>query len=166
MTTEELMEYARENRRRTRNLHDGHPLLPLRPKGPVGQPAYRGVEDRWDAIIGGYGYLAVGGGQLIVFLAFKSAKGVRRSVEQLLALGGITTQLGDSEISAVVPDDQIDEAAGLIRAYRLRPGNVANLRSMAKASPPVDGLRQPKESGTGPPKNSGPKQMLMGDWAA
>ncbi len=125
----DLITHARKHRYRIRNLHDGGSVPPARrmkAKGevPVAQSGYVGREDRHDTIVGYDGYLSDegDGGQLSVYLCYKSARGVVRAEQRLKAMGGTVEQIGDAEISGTVPVGQIDEALKLIRASKLKPG--------------------------------------------
>ncbi len=118
----DLVSYAREHRLRTRNLHDGAPVPPMRrPRGssPV---AYRSVDDRDDAIIGRYGYISQGLTRLEVYMAFGSHKGVRVYRERLQAAGATIMQEGDTELGAWAPFERIDEMVKLIAPYHRNPG--------------------------------------------
>lgn len=55
----DLMDYAKRHRLRTRNLHDGRPLHPLRvpPRGRGKSDGHIGKEDRMDVIIARHGYI-------------------------------------------------------------------------------------------------------------
>ena len=101
-----LTAYARKNRYRVRNLHDGDPVPPARrtrPKGdsPAAQAGFIGKEDRYDAIVGYDGYVTdEGNGQLGIYLTYGSAKGVNRAEARIRALGGtVVLARGSSGIS-------------------------------------------------------------------
>ncbi len=130
----DLTGYAKKHRYRLRNLHDGGPVPPAKPVRGSGRPtAYVGAEDRMDAIVGYRGYVATDGNELSVCLFYGSAKGVNRAVSRLEAIGGRIDQLGDTEVGAIVPAQQIDEVLKLIRvskvANRNPGGNPESLRA-------------------------------------
>ncbi|UCE61393.1 MAG: hypothetical protein JSU63_06520, partial [Phycisphaerales bacterium] len=73
----DLLAYAREHRYRVRNLHDGKPVPPAMPKkSSRDKVGYVGDLDRWDAIVGHRGYVAMDGGQLTISVFYKSPQGV------------------------------------------------------------------------------------------
>ncbi len=133
----DLIEFAREHRYRTRNLHDGQPVPPARrikPKGetPAAQAGYIGDEDRIDAIVGFQGYVADEGepGMLGIYLHHKNGIGVKRSSARIKAMGGRVDQVGDTEVAGAIPVEQLEGALALIRVSRLPTGN-------RNAKPPV-----------------------------
>ena len=82
----DLVAYARKHRYRLRNLHDGGPVPPALPKkSDTHRLGYVGAVDRWDAIVGHNGYVAMDGDRLSVFVEYKSANGVNRAVTRLQA---------------------------------------------------------------------------------
>ena len=84
----DLVPYAREHRHRLRNLHDGGPVPPAIWRPPKGhRPVYTGAEDRWDAIVGRSGYVAMDGERLTVTLEYKTGRGVKRALIRLEAMG-------------------------------------------------------------------------------
>jgi len=68
----DLMAYAKKNRLRTRNLHDGYPVPPVRLKEKVGTQAGYWGDDRYDVIVGKNGYIARDGDKLFIVLFYKS----------------------------------------------------------------------------------------------
>ena len=83
----DLVAYARKHRYRLRNLHDGGPVPPAIWKPPKGyRPVCTGDEDRFDAIVGYDGYVAMDGDELTICLFYKSANGVKRAISRLQAL--------------------------------------------------------------------------------
>jgi hypothetical protein len=119
----DLIEYARRNRFRIRNLHDGSPVPPARRSGKSTKTGCIGPVDRWDVIVGQRGYLATENGGLSVFQFFNSARGVSGAKSAIEALDGQVTQEGDSELAASLPMGALDEALKLIRVSKLHPGN-------------------------------------------
>ena len=119
----DLLAYARKHRYRLRNLHDGGPVPPAIWKPPKGyRPVYTGAEDRFDAIVGRDGYVAMDGDELTVCLFYRSTKGVKSAKTRLEAMGGRIDQEGDTELGATVPVEQIAEVLKLIKVSRLKPG--------------------------------------------
>ena len=128
-TSFDLAAYARMNRYRMRNLHDGRPVPPAIQKGPCDKTrGYWGQDDRCDAIVGHHGYVAMDGDTLSIFLFYKSAKGVNRALSQLEAMDARIDQEGDMEVCATVSVEQIEEALKLIKVSKLRPGDVSRFR--------------------------------------
>ncbi|MGB2985839.1 MAG: hypothetical protein WBE26_08145 [Phycisphaerae bacterium] len=128
----DLIGYARMHRYRVRNLHDGGPVPPARWRHPRWhKPAtagHIGEDDRWDAIVGQHGYVAMDGNNLSVCLFYKSAKGVNRVLVRLKAMSGQIDQVGDTELGATVPGDRIEEVLKLIRVSRLPPGDAGRFK--------------------------------------
>ena len=115
-----LTEYARSHRYRLRNLHDGGPVPPAIWKPPKGyRPVCTGDEDRWDAIVGYDGYVAMDGDELSVCLFYKSARGVKSAESRLKVMGGQIDQVGDTELGATVHVEQIEEVLKLIRVSKV-----------------------------------------------
>ena len=130
----DLVAYAREHRYRLRNLHDGGPVPPAIWKPPKGyKPVYTGAEDRFDAIVGYDGYVAMDGDELSVCLFYRSTKGVNRAITRLKAMGGRMDQEGDTEVGATVPVSQIEEVLRLIKVSKLQPGDASRFRSHTDA---------------------------------
>lgn len=93
--------YARKRRYRLRNLHDGGAVPPARRrKSDPGGVGYTGQADRWDAIVGYDGYVAMDGDCLSIFLAYKTGKGVNRAIAKLEAMDARVDQVGDTEVDA------------------------------------------------------------------
>lgn len=125
----DLITFARKNRYRIRNLHDGGMVPPARhtkPKGdlPTAQVGFIGRDDRCDVIVGYDGYiLDEGNGRLGVYLCYKSSRGVKRAQDRIGALAGSVTQVGDTEIVGNVPVSRIKDAVKLIRVSKLAMRN-------------------------------------------
>lgn len=119
----DLMDYAREHRLRTRNLHDGHPVPPARlmPKHRIGErTGYIGESDRLDAIVGYCGSLTDEERQgLGVHLHYKTSKGVRIGIRKILEVGGTVHQVGDFEVTGYISWDCIEDALRIIRVSKL-----------------------------------------------
>ena len=127
--TFDLVAYAKKHRYRMRNLHDGGPVPPAIWKPPKGgYPSWRGAAERMDAIVGRRGYVAMDGDKLSVCLFYRSAKGVKRAVERLEAIGGQIDQVGDMEMGATAPAEHIDELMRLIIVSKLHPGDASRLK--------------------------------------
>ena len=125
----DLTAYAHKHRYRLRNIHDGDPVPPARrmkPKGdlPAGHWGYVGQDDRQDAIVGRNGYIAFEGepGRLEICMFFKSNRGVYLAQARILDMGGNVEQMGDGEITGVVPIESIEQALQLISVSKLKPG--------------------------------------------
>ncbi len=119
--TFDLMTYADEHRCRTRNLHDGRPLHPLRvPVRRRGRsPGYVGDEDRMDAIICRHGYACTeGNGRIGWYLFAGSAKGIKRWLPKLIAAGVVVEQEGDREAAGDAPVGSIDEILKVLQPYQ------------------------------------------------
>ena len=125
----DLVAYARKHRYRVRNLHDGGPVPPARWRHPKGhKPAtagHIGEDDRWDAIVGQHGYVAMDGNKLSVCLFYKSAKGVNRVLVRLKAMDARIAQVGDTELGATVPAQRMEEVLKLIRVSKVPLTNPA-----------------------------------------
>ncbi len=123
----DLMDYARKHRLRTRNLHDGHPVPQARlmPKQLAGERmGYIGESDRLDAIVGYCGALTEEGRQgLVVYLHYKTSKGVGIGIRKILEVGGTIHQVGDFEVMGYIPWERIEDALELIRVSRLAMRN-------------------------------------------
>ena len=104
----DLLAYAAERRLRTRNLHDGGPVPPTRPRRTTGgpaKPAYRGRNERQDVVICRNGYVALESGRkrLSVAVLCRSRRGVRRCLPALQAAGFVAVQIGDTEAAGSAP---------------------------------------------------------------
>jgi hypothetical protein len=119
----DLMDYARRHRLRTRNLHDGRLLHPLRvpPSGRGRSEGHVGKEDRMDVIIAEHGYVCDEGdpGRIGWYLFAGSAKGINRWLPKLEALGAVVEQEGDCECAGHAPIEQIDAILEVLKPYRL-----------------------------------------------
>ncbi|MEE9597953.1 MAG: hypothetical protein V3V96_14365 [Acidiferrobacterales bacterium] len=127
----DLIEYAKRHRYRLRNLNDGEPVPPARrKKAHGGIPAYRGEDDRDNAIVGHAGYVADDGepGLLSIFLSYKTPNGLNRIIPRVKALGGRIKQLGDTELTATFPTERLLSALQIIKVCKLPPpGDPQNL---------------------------------------
>lgn len=121
-TAFDLVAYANQHRYRLRNLHDGNSVPPAISRKPCG--GYPG-EERWDAIVGHSGYVAMNGNKLTVVLFYKSGKGVKRAIARLEEMGGQLDQVGDIEIGATTPTDRIEDVLRLIKVSKLQSGDVS-----------------------------------------
>lgn len=133
----DLAKYARQNRYRVRNLHDGEPVPPARRRKSNGRRvAYVSATDRLDVIVGYDGYLVDEGEpcRLGVYMTFKSARGVKRTQARLEAMGGTVKQVGDIEIAGTVPVERIEDALKLIRVSKLPPGASAKRMKAVRAA--------------------------------
>jgi len=120
--TFDLMTYADRHRYRTRNLHDGRPLHPLRvPVRHRGRSSgYAGDDDRMDAIICRHGYVCIESNRRIGWYLFAgSAKGINRWLPKLEALGAVVEQEGDQEAAGHASVEQIDAILEVLKPYRL-----------------------------------------------
>ncbi|UCC31705.1 MAG: hypothetical protein JSU86_05375 [Phycisphaerales bacterium] len=125
----DLVEYARKHRYRVRNLHDGGPVVPARWKPPQGyRPAYVGKDDRWDAIVGRSGYVALDGCDLSIFVFYKSNRGVTSAMAKLKTIGARIDQIGDTEIGAVASVERIEEVLRLVKVSKLRRGDAQRFK--------------------------------------
>ena len=138
----DLMEYAKRHRLRTRNLHDGRPLHPLRvpPSGRGRSEGYIGKEDRMDVIIGHRGYVCDEGelGRIGWYLFAGSAKGINRWLPKLEALGAVVEQEGDSEAAGHASVEQIDGILEVLKPYRRQPENAGSIRPGTRMGARID----------------------------
>ena len=126
----DLVSYARKRRYRLRNLHDGYLVPPAICREPCDRArGYWGKDDRWDAIVGHRGYVAMDGDKLSVALFYDSPYGVSVVLPRLEALGASVDQLGDMEVGATAPVEQIEQVLKLIKVSKLRPGDVRRFSS-------------------------------------
>ena len=124
----DLRAYARRHRYRLRNLHDGAPVPPARSSGKPSRPVYTGEHDRWDAIVGKCGYVAMDGDRLSVFAQFGSVRAKTAGMRKLVDAGMTITQEGDTEVGGLAAVACIEPVLAVIRVSRLRPG-AADFRS-------------------------------------
>lgn len=127
----DLMEYARQRRYRTRNLHDGEPVPPTKRPKYSGMPAFIG-DDRLDAIIGRYGYVSQVGerdGRLGFVLLLKKRAAMMERLRKLQGLDAEVTQEGDTEAAGNFPDCCVDEVMPLIGVYKLQFAGTPPIRS-------------------------------------
>ena len=131
----DLIAYARKHRYRIRNLHDGGPVPPAMPsKGLRRSIGYTSELDRWDAIVGRQGYVGMDGNRLTVCLFYRSSQGVAVATASLQAMGGRIEQVGDTEVSAMVLPERIEEVLKLIKVSKRRPGDVLRFRAHTEAA--------------------------------
>jgi hypothetical protein len=118
----DLLAYAEEHGYRVRNLHDGHPVPPVRPPyhGRRGRFAgYLGADDREDAIVCRHGYVADDGdGRIGWFLFAPTTRSMRAKLRKLEGLGVDVVQEGDSEAAGDAPVGQIAEVLAVLVPYR------------------------------------------------
>ena len=120
--TFDLRSYAREHRLRVRNLHDGRSVATVGPASKSRAPAYRGNEDRLDAIVGRRGHVTMERGRLYVFLAYPTVRAKHAGMKRLLNIGVKIEREGDAEIGGTAPVELIGPVLQEIRVHRLRPG--------------------------------------------
>ena len=126
----DLTEYAAARRYRVRNLHDGRPVPPFRVRVTKRGTAkgYTGADDRDDAVIGQYGYVADGGdGRLEWFL--RRTNGKAAAVRALAAAGAIVAQDGDGEAAGSAPVSTIAVLIELIRPYTRKDPAIGRARA-------------------------------------
>jgi hypothetical protein len=117
----DLLAYARENRYRVRNLHDGHPAPPAKrpPRGKRGQDAFGADDDRLDAIVGQFGYIVVEGAGLGWYSGEFKARPPHGRMTAIRAAGGSVDQLGDFESAGTAPMSALLSLTRVIGVYRL-----------------------------------------------
>ncbi len=117
----DLREYARRHRYRVRNLHDGHPVPPAKrpPRGNRGQDAFGADDDRFDAIVGQFGYIVVEGDGLGWYLGEFKARPPHGRMDAIRAAGGKVDQLGGFEAAGTAPMSALETTARAIGAYRV-----------------------------------------------
>jgi hypothetical protein len=139
----DLVAYAKKHRYRVRNLHDGGPVPPAVWNQPAGwRPSNVGEEDRWDAIVGYRGYVAMDGDELTVTMFFRSNREQTCAAKKLGEHGATIQQDGDLEIGAIAPISAIEPLLKLIKVSKLPPGRVENLKR-APRSPDLMGQTGP-----------------------
>lgn len=124
-----LMDYAKARRFRTRNLHDGRPLHPVRvPVGGRGRSAgYIGDGDRMDAVIGKHGYIVdEGGGRLGWYVFAKSRLGLNKWLPLLRSAGATVKQEAHDEAAGDAPESSLEALIKIIRPYRRHSGQSQN----------------------------------------
>jgi hypothetical protein len=139
----DLLAYAAEHRCRVRNLHDGDPVPPLRRPHDHGPSAYRGDEDRQDAIICRDGYVDYGGfgvDRIGFCVLCRSRRALAVRLRLLTQAGATVTQEGDTEAAGHAPLDRIDDVLAALRPYRRR-------EAPAGAGVPGPGSTQKAEAG-------------------
>ena len=140
----QVEEFARQHRYRLRNLHNGAPVPPFRAPRGFQATGYAGASrERWDAIIGQYGYVAPGETRLEWMIAGKSERTLKRRLPMILAAGGVVEQAGDTEAAGWAPLESLAELVRAIDPYRLKPGNDALHRAR-----PGAGIDDRASSGT------------------
>jgi hypothetical protein len=119
----DLIQFAQEHGYRVRNLVDGAPCPPTRRQREPGErTAYTGREDRDLAIIGAYGFIALGApAGMVGFCIFRrNRRGLLSTLRALVALGAVVTQEGDIEAGGHLPVTRIVEALAIMKVYRRR----------------------------------------------
>jgi len=123
VTAFDLRQYAAEHGYRLRNLHDGAPVPPTR-RPPEHPPvAFRGSEDRHDAIIARHGYVDFGGwgpDRIGFCVLCRSARALTACLRRLEPAGVMLTQLGDTEAAGHAPRERIGDVLTALRTYRRR----------------------------------------------
>jgi len=123
VTAFDLRQYAAEHGYRLRNLHDGAPVPPTR-RPPEHPPvAFRGSEDRHDAIIAHDGYVDFGGrgpDRIGFCVLRRSARALTACLRRLEPAGVTITQLGDTEVAGHAPRNRIGDVLAALRPYRRR----------------------------------------------
>lgn len=126
--TFDLVAYAHKHRYRIRNLHDGGPVPPARQQKKSGRGAggYTSGSDRCDAIVGRDGYITSDNlDGLSITLFYRSSKGVNAALPRIEAMDGHVDQVGDCELSATIPREQIESALKLIKVSKVPNRNPA-----------------------------------------
>ena len=144
---ESIIDLARRHRWRTRNLHDGHPVPPAKrpPRGKRGADAFGGSEDRFDAIVGRYGYIVLEGAGLGWFLV-AATRPPHGKIDTIRRAGGKVDQLGDREAAGTAPMSALVALARAIGVYRVVSDEVrlaaserGRLAFERRGMPPTDG---------------------------
>jgi len=117
--TFDLREYAQRHRLRLRNLHDGGPVPPAK-KVSKGRQVFTGDDDRWDAIVGRRGYVAMDGDRLSVYAHYPSVRAKTCGMRTLVEAGVVVQQDGDTEIGGWAPVERIEDVLAAIRVIRIR----------------------------------------------
>jgi hypothetical protein len=120
----DLLAYAAHHRLRTRNLHDGRPVPPMRPRKGTRPTGYAGRGDRCDAVIGRHGYVTTDGapaGTIGWCVVCQSARGLTPRLEALRQLGVTVAQCGHSEAAGLAPVALLDEVLAIIQPFRRKP---------------------------------------------
>lgn len=120
MTNDTLREYAKINRYRVRNLHDGGPVPPAqwkRPKDHV--PAVHGSNaEAWWGIVGSRGYVAADVGGLSWMIWGGNRLAIDPRLARLAEAGILPDQTGDREVGGRCRDDQAETVISEISPYR------------------------------------------------
>lgn len=157
----DLLAYAQKHRLRTRNLHDGRPLHPLRvPVGGRGRvEGYVGDEDRMDAIVCHHGYVAEEGQDQIGWYVF-GREFAFRWLEPLVGLGATVTQEGDSEAAGTAPAEYLEEIVQALKPYQRHPPRSTSSLTHPAPAPRIDAMIQGGVSGAGSSLTWGLKPSL------
>lgn len=118
--TFDLLGYARAHGLRVRNLHDGLPIPPARPKRVPGQrPAFGGEQGRDLAIVCRHGYVHAEGRQIGWVLLCGTARTCNFRLDQLRQVPGLVVQQeGDSEAAGVAPVAAVADVLAILEPYR------------------------------------------------
>jgi len=119
----DLLAYARERRYRSRNLHDGRPVPPVRLARGGEHPrqtGYVGAADRIDAIVCRDGYVCYERNERIGWCVLaRSCRGLRNRLRELRALPVLVKQEGDTEAAGDAPLELIDSVIQVLKPYRM-----------------------------------------------
>ncbi len=122
----DLKTYARQHRYRVRNLHDGRPVPPVRPKRKADQPvAFIGPTERDDAIMCKRGYAHIEGDLIGWVLLARSARALGYRLGPMRRIMGVVVdQEGDAEAAGTAPVEALDAVLGVLEPYRRKPASV------------------------------------------
>ena len=147
--TFDLVAYAREHRLRLRNLHDGGPVPPVKRTERTRTVAYRGAEDRGDAILCKFGYVDFGGfgaDRIGFCLLCSSARSMSKRLQMLAETGATVVQEGDSEVAGYAPLAEIESVLAVLVPGRVRESPLGAgfpARHSTQASDGVVGVEAP-----------------------
>jgi len=119
--------FAQTHGYRLRNLHDGHPVPPLRKTTPRMSHGYK--SDRHDAILCEFGYVDSQDNETIGWcLLTDSERKLNHRLRKLELLDGVTVnQLGDTEASGVAPKSSIHCVLGVLKPLRIKKSEIQGI---------------------------------------
>jgi len=112
---------ASKQKLRTRNIHDGGPVPPIRAKGKKNSRGHSSKEDRYEVIICKHGFIDnFGKDHYGWFIGGCSTRRFNLCLEAIKEVGGVILQQGDAEASGKVKKSDIQEILKILVPWKRR----------------------------------------------
>lgn len=112
---------ASKQKLRTRNIHDGGPVPPIRSKGKKRNRGYSAAEDRYEVIICKHGFLDnYDKDHYGWFVGGVSTRRCNLCLNAIVEAGGVVLQRGDSEAAGKIKQSNVDAVLKILAPWKRR----------------------------------------------